>query len=54
MIKTDVEHLVEFESLAQRLAGNIFRAGVRNLYFLCSVGAIKILETQSLSVESAP
>jgi hypothetical protein len=29
-------------------------AGVGNLYFLCWACAVKVLETQSLSVESAP
>ena len=33
---------------------NYFGDGVGNCYFLCLAGAIKILKTQSLSVESAP
>ena len=33
---------------------SIFGAGVGNLYYLCLVCAIKVLKTQSLSVESAP
>ena len=33
---------------------NILGAGVGNLYFLCLDCAVKVLQTQSLSVESAP